>query len=207
VICLRKAYQKLNKGLFLYSALPDDIEFVHNFQRKQTFYFRAPNVIEVGAGCLKITRTQLLDDLLHMMVHIQNWQRGVTDVTQNQYHRLEFCNGALGVGLKVARHSTRGWGVTGGAISGDLDVRHPTSEALARRRAVYKKAIVAKADLSQLQAAIRQNLNSRPSKQFQFKYVCKCDPPIIARVGRRPDGLKPFKARCNYCNANFVLDQ
>jgi hypothetical protein len=61
--------------------------------------------------------------------------------------------------------------------------------------------------LATFQTQIQMELARRPNKQFQFRYVCGCDPPMIVRVGRKPDGPKPLEAKCLYCNAKFVLDE
>jgi len=202
---LRRAYRQLNKGLFD-NSLPS-VKFVFNRQRKQAFHFHSPDKIEIGVGCLDLSRSCFLDGLLHVMVHIQNWSKGVVDVTQNQYHRLEFCNAALDVGLIVACHSTHGWGVTATSKSSlpTDKLRRPKRVVIRRRCEVYRTIEISTEDVGNFQEEMKKDLASHPAKQFQFKYVCKCD--VIVRVGRKPDGPKPLRAKCLYCNTNFVLDR
>lgn len=209
---LRKAYQCLNKGLFN-GSLPT-VKFLSNIQRKQIFFFRSATassddvVIEYGSGLATASHAEILDDLLHVMVHIQNWSTGVTDVTQNQYHRIEFCKRALEVGLIVACHPTRGWGLTFSEedkIEGDK-VRRPTKEAGKLRERLYKESGLEQSTLDTFKRNLQKELARRPNKQFQFRYVCQCNPPMIVRVGRKPDGPRPFKAKCMYCNTKFALD-
>lgn len=201
---LRKAYRQFNKGLFD-NSLPS-VKFVFNRHRKQAFHFRSPDVIDIGVGCLGLTRSGFLDGLLHVMVHIQNWEKGLVDVTRNQYHRLEFCNAALDVGLIVSCHSTHGWGVTttSKSVLSTDKLRRPKRSVIRRRCEVYRAIEISTMDVDKFQEEMEMDLASHPAKQFQFKYVCECD--VIVRVGRKPDGPKPFQAKCLYCNTKFVLD-
>lgn len=204
---LRKVYKQLNNGLFG-NELPA-VEFVPNIQRKQVFHFRPPSVIEMGAKCADTDREEFLDDLLHAMVHVSNWSNDVTDVTRNQYHKIEFCNAALGVGLYVMCHPTRGWGLTCSSETKALGdkVRVPQRQYQRKLQQVYRSVKWDDAAFSQFQKEMQNEIEKRPQKQFQFKYVCSCDPPFIVRVGRRPDGECPFQAKCLRCDSNFVLDE
>jgi len=202
---LHNIYQQFNEGFFD-SSLPS-VGFTPHYQIKQALRFQPPKTIEIGAGCVDLTRIQLLGDLLHVMVHIHNWERGIVDVTQNQYHRMAFCKAALTVGLFVGRHPTRGWGVTAfnkSALTGSK-VRCPPQSALKIRSRVLREITFNMVLLRRFQVEVRRILSNRPIKQFQYRYICKCKPPVIVRVGRKPDGPKPFDAKCLYCDAKFVL--
>jgi predicted SprT family Zn-dependent metalloprotease len=180
--------------------------FVPNFQRKQTFFFRSPRIIEVGLGFLEANKEVMLDDLLHSMIHLHNWSVGKPDVTRNQYHRNEFSAMAVKVGLFVAYQHARGWAVTASErkrLSSYSRIRAP--ECRDQLREAYQQIEWPK-DMAAVQHRVAAEVSARPRKQFQFKYVCQCNPPYIVRVGRRPDGATPFKAICDYCNAKFVLD-
>jgi len=201
---LRMAYAKLNKGLFN-SRLPA-VRFSPNYSRKQVFFFISPSIIEIGAGFSSATKVDVLDELLHVMVHISNHCDKIDDVTRNQYHKIGFCNAALAVGLVVTCHSTRGWGETSSSCVSAEKLRKPETKAVSRRKTVYRQIVIPDNDLARHQRKIEKDLASKPTKQFQYKYVCDCDPPYIVRVGKKPDGPKPFKAACGYCDAKFVLD-
>lgn len=201
---LRMAYAKLNNGLFD-SRLPA-VKFLPNYSRKQVFFFRSSSVIEIGSGFSSATKIEILDELLHAMVHVANFRDGIEDVTRNQYHKIEFCRVALAVGLNVICHSTRGWGSTSSRCRKAEKVRRPEKQAAVKRKVVFEQIELPTRELSKHQKRILRELASKPTKQFQYKYVCYCDPPFILRVGKKPDGPKPLKARCGYCNAKFALD-
>lgn len=204
---LRKVYSQLNKGLFN-NTLPT-VEFVPNLQRKRIVHFHPPSMLELGVKCASATREELLDDLLHAMVHVYNWSNGVVDVTRNQYHKIEFCNTALSVGLYVMCHSTRGWGKT----CSDKDkvtgkkVRVPLQSKKEKLKQVYSQVTWDSSKYEKFQKSVMTEIQRRPQKQFQFKYVCSCDTPFIIRVGRRPDGDYPLSAKCMRCNTKFTLDK
>ncbi len=192
---------------FFHGKLPK-ATFVTNFQRKQIFFFRPPKMIEVGLGFLDANKEQLLDDLLHSMIHLHNHFTGKPDVTRNQYHRNEFSATALKLGLFVAYQHARGWSVTSSdrkRLSRFSRIRAP--EDRDRLRHVYQQIRWPSKEIAAFQAKAAREVSGRPRKQFQFKYVCECDPPYIVRVGRRPDGPTPFQACCQYCNAKFALDE
>jgi hypothetical protein len=202
-----KAYESLNKGLFD-SKLPTTIEFSPTLNRKDIFHFGPPDVFEIGTGFITARPVEIIDDLLHNMVHVYNHVQDTPDVTQNQYHNLAFCEKALDVGLIVVCHKTRGWGVTHTDPDALTDkIRHPKETATTKRSEVYDQIKLPDESLAEFQRELQEKLGDKPAKQFQFKYVCKCDPPFIVRVGKRPDGDRPFDARCGYCDTIFVLDE
>lgn len=202
--CLESLYKSFNKSFFR-GNLPRP-NFVPNLQRRQTFYFRSPAIIEVGSGFAEASKERILDDLLHSMIHLHNWSVGKPDVTRNQYHRNEFSALAVKLGLFVAYQHTRGWAVTASnrqRLSSFSRIRAP--ECRDRLRQIYEQVHWPAEEIAKLQDQINEDMIARPRKQFQFKYVCNCDSPFIVRVGRRPDSPTPFQAVCNYCNTKFVL--
>jgi hypothetical protein len=88
------------------------VDFVVSPSRKFVFRLRDAEFIEIGGGFAELKLVQVLDELLHVMVHVANRQKGIKDHTTNQYHKKEFCDQALAVGLFVKWHPTRGWGIT-----------------------------------------------------------------------------------------------
>lgn len=201
-----KAYKLLNQDLFQ-SKLPT-VDFSISLSRKDIFQFSSPNVFEIGTGLITARPVDIIDDLLHNMVHVYNHIQDTQDVTQNQYHNLAFCDKALEVGLIVTCHKTRGWGVT--HTDPDVEeekIRHPEKKASSRRSLSYSKIELPVEGLAEFQSQLQERLGCKPIKQFQFKYICRCDPPFIVRVGTRPDGDRCLLAECKRCNTNFVLDE
>ncbi len=201
-----KVYELLNQGLF-HSKLPAP-QFSPTLTRKDIFRLAVcPYVFEIGTGIVTARPVEIIDDLLHNMVHVFNHMGDEQDVTANQYHNLVFCEKALDVGLIVNCHKTRGWGVTHTDPDAQAErVRVPKEAANQKRLGVYDKIELPVEDLAKYQRELQDRLD-KPIKQFQFKYVCKCKPPMIVRVGTRPDGSRPYNATCNDCNTNFVLDE
>ena len=201
-----KAYDLLNKSIFK-SKLPA-IEFNPILTRKDILHFAPPDVFEIGTGFITARPVEIIDDLLHNMVHVHNYMNGKQDVTSNQYHNLTFCEKALDVGLIVICHKTRGWGITHTDPDFQADkVRTPKDDVTQKRLAVYDEIKFPVEDLAEYQRELQNSLGNRSSKQFQFKYVCRCDPPHIVRVGTRPEGSRSFLAKCLRCHTNFVLDE
>ena len=203
---LSEAYQILNGGLFD-SDLPEP-QFSPTLERKDILHFcDEEGTLQIGIRFITATPVEILDDLLHCMVHVSNHQQGISDVTTNQYHRIVFRSKALESGLVVLCHKTRGWGITCSEYDGaESKVQHPQPEKAQLRSDCYKKIDLQLPQVASFQRELQEMLDRKPSKQFQFKYVCQCDPPVIVRVGRRPDGDTPFQATCGYCDANFALD-
>lgn len=206
---LSQAYDILNEGLFDNQLPAPQVKAV--LERRDVLHFDRENgEIQIGTKFIAAHPIEIIDYLLHCMVHILNHQRGIDDVSSNQYHRMEFRVEALAVGLIVVCHNTRGWGVTHSdleAVPPDVKVLHPKVEDSEKRSKLYKQINLDPAQVAAYQRELQETLDQKPSKQFQFKYVCSCHPPIIVRVGRRPEGSKPLDATCGYCNAKFVLDE
>lgn len=210
---LERTYTDLN--LFLFDGkLPNTVFFKNDLTHKWIFRFYPSSkmIISVGSGFIKAEPIEILDDLLHNMVHIANWQKGITDHTDNQYHNLSFVNEALESGLFVVWHKTRGWGVTTSDVSSLIyqqaeKKKKPPQGAIEKRTRAYKKTVFFQDDFIESLKAYQEQikLERKPNKQYQFKYVCQCDPPTIIRCGRNPTGDHPLRAKCLNCDAKFVL--
>ena len=50
--------------------------------------------------------------LIHEMTHHLNFQRGIRDVSRNQYHNLHFKRAAEAAGLQVMKSGRAGFGIT-----------------------------------------------------------------------------------------------
>lgn len=207
---LDRAYKVLNKGLFG-GKLPNT-KFRVDASSKSAFRYRGQQSedIVVGAGFATIEKNNVLDGLLHVMVHIYNYNKGVEDCTTNQYHKKAFAERALTAGLSVIKSPSRGWGVTTSHRSvweNEDDVRHPTPENVKRRHASYEKVKLDSKKLRVFQEQLEAHMNSIRKKQFQLKYVCRCEPPHNSiRSGRRPTGRNRLNISCNKCGSRFKVE-
>jgi hypothetical protein len=180
------------------------VDFVVSPSRKFIFRLRDAEFIEIGCGFVDLTKQEVLDELLHVMVHVANRQKGIKDYTANQYHKKEFCDQALAVGLYVSWHPTRGWGVTTASPVVSDKMRQPQPEAIKRRKTAYACIKIDPLSLQTFQDELRQ-ISQQDRRQFLLKYICRCKPPTIIRSGRRPNGPKPLDVNCNVCKAKFVV--
>lgn len=203
---LLDAYQTLNEKLF--DGQLGKVHFVPNFTlRTIAVAFYPPDTIQIGAAFASSTPEFILDELVHAMVHVFNYSRGVEDFTlPNKYHRSEFCHEALRVGLAVKHHNVRGWGMTTSNLASldGQEVRFPEHKANTRLRQLYDSIGLPAMVFSRYQGHVKGELAKRRKKEFTFRYHCQCVPPMLVRSGRRPDSDHPFAAVCCYCNAKFV---
>lgn len=203
---LDQIYEKLNRSLFN-NTLPKTVYFLVDLSRKLILHFRSPSTIELGSRFSDAKLREVLEEFVHVMVHMQNDSRGVVDHTANQYHNKVFCETALEKGLYVAWHQSRGWAVTSSkAPHTGSKVQFPSKVNQSRLKGSLTGIKNLLPKLTNLQSEIVSLIDHKPQKQFQLKYVCDCKPPVIIRSGRRPDGPHPLDVRCNICSTNFVLD-
>jgi hypothetical protein len=206
---LGKAFDTFNKLLFNNKLPP--VEIVPDITKKCVFNLISPSTIVIGSNFVNVTLTEVLDELLHVMIHLANLSEGVVDYTSNQYHKRDFCERALAVGLHVVWHKTRGWGITSSnaeVVRRAKNFRSPDEAAVAHLKQVYKSIELTAKEVADLKSELRRaiKLNPRSSKKFQLKYVCGCNPPVIIRSGRRPDGPNPLRVRCELCGQLFVFE-
>jgi hypothetical protein len=205
---LNKAYVALNKCLFKNKLRA--VKFTVKSSERYVLHLRLPDIVEIGGGFSEASITDILDSLLHIMVHLENHRLDVVDYTHNQYHRREFCDRALQFGLIVVWHKTRGWGITHSDASNPhvkaaTKVRFPTEESVRALKSAYESIMPVYADINKIRAELNLKLRHKSTKVFQLKYVCVCCPPVIIRSGRRPDGPNPLNASCNICGEKFVI--
>ena len=194
---IERAYGLLNKHLFgnslripIFTLLP---------HKKGVVRFIPEDFeITVGSDVGRVDQEALLYHLLHEMVHVSNFQKGVVDCRQGQYHNIKFRDVALAVGLTVSRDRSHGWGLTN--ESGGDDKKHPSIEANKHREEAF---IVSKISEKILKEAQKEILVVR-KRTFFLKYECNCQPPHNSiRSGRRPDGEHPLNIKCMCCNSYF----
>lgn len=205
---LNKVFSALNKCLFQNKLR--SIKFLVNPSEKHILHLKLPNVIEVGGGFVDASILEIFDTLVHIMVHLENYRLKIDDFTENQYHRREFCEKALEVGLTVVWHKTRGWSLTYSDLpeflKSEKKVRFPSDEAKQKLKESYDSIASFYSFINDFRSQIQNDVKRKPTKLFQLKYVCACNPPVIIRSGRRPDGPKPLDVSCNICKSKFVID-
>lgn len=188
------------------------IKFISVARRKGIFNFRPPALIEVGIELASTSLITMIDNLVHVMIHIKHHHDGIVDSTKNHYHNQKFCDRALQLGLGVGYHKTYGWGLTYSDLF-DADFKMltkkqvPTTEATELLEKAYKrlKHDPPALEFDELQKQIKYLHVKLPQKQFQFRYVCGCEVVHIIRTGRNPNGLNPLDCTCNICGKKFVL--
>jgi hypothetical protein len=201
---LAELYEEINRAVF--SGSLSRPEVVRNSTRTTVLHFAAPNTVELGDPA-EATAADFLDELLHVMVHHANHAAKLPDNTPNQYHNNHFKVAALGVGLYVEQQKHRGWGRVFAAPTKISGARLATPAPAANMR--LRRALAALKWSEPVWHRIRASIPSpdatKPAKQFQIKYVCRCPPPHNnVRSGRRPTGPHPLKIVCEVCGSKFV---
>jgi hypothetical protein len=108
---LQIVYGGLNNGLF-HGALPP-VEFEYQPDHHVTFAFLRPYVIGIGRNFNITNRLDVLDHMLHQMVHIYNVQcHGVKEWRSPDYHQRYFMGVALAHGLNIIKHARNGWSIS-----------------------------------------------------------------------------------------------
>jgi len=205
---LEGAYEVLNQAIFEGKLTPVPIVI----QPKKKVSLRwMPDIdsLVIGADFPKLLHSEIPGLLLHEMIHVANHQRGLTDVTTNQYHNKNFLLGALAVGLVVIKHKTQGWAITSTVyprnVVEKVFIKRPNKEAIKRRDDAFDLVKIDKAAFKTGRADIRDRTKAeKPPKTYFLKYQCNCPPPHNSiRSGRRPDGPNALNIQCLNCRSQF----
>jgi len=206
---MQEAYQTINKGLFRGTLVPVNISVLP--KRKFTIKFvHEENAIVIGGELSKLDRADILPKLLHEMVHVSNHQKGIEDVTANQYHTIKyFLPVALSVGLVVIKHKSQGWSITSEVPPRNVEkefIRKPDDATIQKRDDVFGQIFFDKTLIAKTQEEIKKRADgSKPAKTFFLKYICNCPPPHNSiRSGRRPDGINALNIVCMNCRSRFI---
>lgn len=206
---MERLYGLLNQSLFAGKLQPVPVAI----QTKKKIGLRwLPDVeaLVIGSDFPKLAWADIPGALLHEMIHISNAQRGVTDVTTNQYHNKYFLQAALDVGLVVIKHKTQGWAITTTAYPRNvverIFIKKPTKETIARRNEAFASLKLDRGAFNACRAEIRESIKTdKPPKTYFLKYQCNCPPPHNSiRSGRRPDGPNALNIQCLNCRSKFV---
>lgn len=210
---LASLYETFNRRVFDGVLLKVTID--HALNRTAILHFSPPDKLLIGAGMGPAKPQQVIDELIHCMVHIRNHQAKIEDVTKNQYHKQEFKAFALSVGLIVGWCKNRGWAVTfcrneeaqawRRKTGSSANCHWPDKLPHDRLLKVIDDVCLTKDDLADVQRKIMADVAAKKqSKQFLLRYICKCPAPYnMIRSGRRPHGNHPLNITCNLCGAKF----
>lgn len=205
---LERIFMVLNKALFNGELEP----VIFSIQSKKKVSLRwMPDVerIVVGADFCKLEYVEIPGTILHEMIHISNHQKGLQDVTTNQYHNKNFLQGALDVGLVVIKHKTQGWAITSTVYPRNVIervfIKKPNKDVVRRRNDAFESLGIDKSAFKTGRADMRDRIkNEKPTKTYFLKYQCNCPPPHNSiRSGRRPDGPNALNIQCMNCRSHF----
>lgn len=204
---LNNVYQEFNKLLFD-ERLPT-VDFLLVPRKKLVCRFMPGlHLIEIGGDLSHMDSGGILLHLLHELVHISNYVKGVVDC-RHRYHNKAFLIAALETGLTVAYDNTHGWGLTMlNSVPRNLkNVLYPNPDFKTRLEQIFETL---KFDKWVLRLMKKEVDLVKPRQTYFLKYSCQCPSPHNSiRSGRRPDGEHPLKIKCMECNSDFkcVLPQ
>ena len=205
---IERASNLLNKLLFDDKIQPFQISI--QIKKKVSIKWQVDiETLVIGVEFLQLEFNDILGVLLHELVHISNYQRGITDVTINQYHNKHFLASANQVGLVVIKHKTQGWGITSTVFPRNIVerafIKRPLKNAIVRRNKVFQEIKLNEKLLTESRVDLQNRIkNEKPVKTFFLKYECNCAPPHNSiRSGRRPDGPNALNIQCMNCRSKF----
>ncbi len=205
---LVKIYSQFNQNLF--KGELDNPIYEVNLKRKELFCYdhSSPRKIILGAGFINENNMRrIFDEMLHVMIHALNHKRGIIDRTKNHYHKQEFVDVALKVGLFVGKVGSRGWGFVS-SLREDCkssEIQIPALNKQKRLSEIYHIINVDKSKIQEIQKKLSEdNCNKRV---FLLKYRCDCPAPHnTVRSGRRPNGKNGLNITCDICHGKFVCE-
>lgn len=205
---LEKAISVFNHSLFDNKLEP--IKIALQTKRKVSLKW-VPELesLVIGSEFISIGVSEIPGILLHELIHISNYQRGIVDVTTNQYHNKNFLQLALDVGLVVIKHKTQGWAITSTFYPRNVvdvyNIKRPSKDAITKRNTAFGLINLDKNSLKESRNEIRDRVKlEKPPKTYFLKYECQCPPPHNSiRSGRRPDGRNALNIQCLDCQSNF----
>ena len=170
------------------------------------------DTIIFGCEFVSLNSFEIKLGILHEMLHMQNKISGAIDIGINQYHKKEFLNAALNIGLHVVKHKNQGW-----SIISPFPPRNTVNSVSAKSPTLVKSRILMDTfsnitiDSQEFKREVKDIcdsiLRNPPSKTFFLKYQCRCpEPHNSIRSGRRPMGNPPTHpdAMCKTCRFDYI---
>jgi hypothetical protein len=206
---LADLYEHFNAGLFN-GELPSVPFYWQLSKGGVPFQFkRETRNCRVTGTVATLSHDDVIREMLHEVIHIANWHRGIVDCAPTQYHNRAFSTLAASVGLFVIRRrASKGYCVTQFSIDGETDYISPSDDARDRLQGVVRAIPWERLDLTTLLTTLKTHVKRREERTYLWKYVCGCSPEDgnSIRAGRGPHGHKrPLQIRCLYCNNIFKL--
>lgn len=133
--------------------------------------------INITAEHLNRGVSDVLETLLHEMVHLDNWHQKIPDCSAAQYHNAAFKRGCEKIEL-ICERGKHGWNLTSlsGSLSNLIKQGKPNAEAFA----IFRRA----------ELGARKGVGSRLKK-----WSCGCTNIRVA--------VSDFSATCNNCGNEF----
>lgn len=205
---VKRAFNILNENLF--DGKLEEVSVSIQPKKKHALKWMSDiKSLIIGGDFIKLEFNEILGTLLHEMIHIMNFQRGISDVTINQYHNKHFLEYALKVGFVVIKHKTQGWSITTTIYPRNVvecfHVKKPNKDSINLRNQIFNLIDLKKSVIKHGNVEIRNFVrDEKPTKTFFLKYQCNCLPPHNSfRSGRRPDGLNRLNVQCLDCSSKF----
>lgn len=186
---LERFFKYFNKKLYR-GSLPVPIITIQSAGRRRylgwfcadIWRHRKNEVPEINITAEELNRKpeEILETLLHEMVHLDNWKHDIVDCSTNQYHNKNFKRGCEEIKLVCEKHSNPGigWGYT--YLSPELKklirLGKPDKEAFKMFR-------------------LDQSINKKGPGSRLRKYTCGCTNIRVA--------VSEFDATCNLCGCDF----
>lgn len=200
-----KVYKIFNDEFFK-GQLPKP-NFSVDMKKRGVLCFKPPSNIVLCKDFPESTLVDIFDNIIHQMVHIENYLSGIEDFSSSQYHKKSFYNRALQIGLNLAYSTTQGWSIvysTLGQYQGN--VRLANKKNRDKLKEVYSGIQINIDQLIEFQNDLKLSLDETTVRKSLLKYVCQCKPPHnTIRSGRRPNGPRPLDIKCNICGEKFVV--
>jgi len=135
--------------------------------------------INITAEHLSRGPLDVLETLIHEMVHLDNWSKDVQDCSASQYHNKAFKAGCDRIGLVCEQGKKHGWAHTS------------LSPELKKLIVAHKPAKVA----FSMFRAVESSAKSGPGSRM-IKWSCGCTNIRVA--------VADFDATCNSCGGDFI---
>lgn len=139
--------------------------------------------INISAEYLARPIKDLFGTLIHEMVHLDNWHKGIKDCSANQYHNAKFKAGCEAIGLLVEKTAKHGWSKT--SLSPELG-------ELIDSLNIDPKAF----------EAFRRDDSKEKGKKGSKMKLWECQCGVKVRVA-----IKDFNGECLDCETRFVLQE
>lgn len=183
---LTELYVKINNTLFG-GSLPVAMFMIHNGQKNRSGWkleyipYNNSYLIHVAKARLLDSAKLIYENMMHQIVHILNWEDGITDTCRNgQYHTKLFKKRGIDIGLEI-RNEKDGHGFCWVDIPAEMidKINYPNLEGKMN------------------DAISRESNRSVNWKSKNTIYYC----PVCKREAKAGDKMKLY---CGFCNVSMI---